>query len=72
MTFLATLVNEDKFLKLIKHIIAVFEIDLDLPFVGNFNEDAECNWGDISDVMLEVTFELYPIKSLEIDKVIGY
>jgi len=55
---LIALIDKKEFLSLRNSIISTFQIELDLPFTGDFGSEIE--FGDVSDAMRSVTFSLYP------------
>ena len=66
---LMALIDKKEFLSLRNSVISAFQIELDIPFTGNFGSEVE--FGDVSDAMRSVTFSLYP-QSTPMDKPIDH
>ncbi|HAQ49286.1 MAG TPA: hypothetical protein DCR37_09615 [Glaciecola sp.] len=66
---LIALIDKKEFLSLRNAIISTFQIELDVPFNGNFGSEVE--FGDVSDAIRSVTFSLYPQSTL-MDKPIDH
>lgn len=66
---LIALIDKKEFLSLRNSIISTFQIELEIPFTGDFGSEVE--YGDVSDAIRSVTFSLYP-QSTPMDKPIDH